>query len=164
MTNVNTMPRFGMIGLILLLSLSMIACPAVSSVINDIKIAQDIVSIGTPVVAAFTGAGAAQAQKYMGVLSTGLSCVRTAAEAPGATSTTISTAFGTCFAAAIIPVLPSGTPAYVVASINAAAAAIKILEDTYGPPALKAKTNPDTTASKAKLEKIRSDLKQQLKK
>jgi hypothetical protein len=142
-------------------------CPAVSSVVTDIKVAQNIVTIGTPVVAAFTGTGSAQAQKYMGVLSTGLGCTLTAAQAAGATTATISAAFGTCFAAAIVPVLPAGTPAYVSAAINAAAAAVKILVDTYGPPAvaaLQANKTVDTSSAHAKLVAIRSDLKLQLKK
>jgi len=141
-------------------------CPAVSSVVTDIKIAQDIITIGTPVVAAFTGTGAAEAQKYMGVLSTGLACTRTAAEAPGATTANISAAFGTCFAAAVIPVLPVGTPSYVSAAISAAAAAVKILVDTYGPPAIrtaKAGRSVDTKAAHAQLETLRTDLKTKIK-
>lgn len=118
--------------LIALLSLSLVAC-STSQVVLDIEIAADVVAIGTPIVAAFGGPGAAQISGYMTAAANGLNCVLTAEQAAGATTATISAAFATCLAQVTVPVLPAGTPAQVGATITAVAAAISVLVSRYGP-------------------------------
>ncbi len=110
----------------------MVAC-SVSSVITDIEIAQTVLTLGAPVIAAFAGPGALLFQGYIVAASNGLGCVLTAAQAAGATTATVATAFGTCFAAAAVPVLPPGTPAYVAAVITSVSGLIKVLIEKYGP-------------------------------
>lgn len=124
--------RIATAALVALLSLSLVAC-STSQVVLDIQIAADVVAIGTPIVAAFGGPGAAQISGYMTAAANGLNCVLTAAQAAGATTATISAAFATCLAQVTVPVLPAGTPPQVSAIITAVAAAISVLVSRYGP-------------------------------
>lgn len=131
--------RIATAALVVLLSLSLVAC-STSQVVTDIQIAADLVAVGAPVVAAFGGPGAAVAVAYMTTAAHGLNCVLTAAQAAGATTATISAAFATCFASAIVPVLPAGTPPQVAAIVMAVSAAINVLITRYGPKATVAAT------------------------
>ena len=137
----STEKRIATAALIALLSLSLVAC-STSQVVTDIEIAADIVAVGTPIVAAFGGPGAAQIAAYMTAAANGLNCVLTAAQAAGATTATISAAFATCLAQVAVPVLPAGTPAQVAAIISAVAAAISVLVTKYGPKTTAAKAAP----------------------
>lgn len=127
--------------LVALLSLSMIAC-STSSVITEIEVAQTVISLGAPVVAAFAGPGAAIAQQVMGGLATGLGCVLTAAQAAGATTSTVAVAFDTCFGTALEQNLPVGTPAYIVAAVTAAVSVVKILVNKFGAKSARTATPP----------------------
>lgn len=129
MTNLR---RSGLILLIALLSMSMVAC-SISAVVVDLEIAISVVKVGTPIAAAFSGPGAVVVVAYMTAAANGLSCVLTAAEAAGATTATVSAAFATCLAGAVVPVLPAGTPPEVAAIVAATAAAISFLLNRYGP-------------------------------
>jgi len=136
--------------IILVLCLSMTAC-AVATVITDIEVAQTVLSLAAPVVASFAGPGALLAQSYMSAAANGLGCVLTAAQAAGATTATVSAAFASCFGSAAIPVLPAGTPAYVVAAITAVSAAIKLLIEKYGPKSSLALNSPVAMPIKLKM-------------
>lgn len=130
----NNLKRLSLVSLVVILSLAMVAC-SVSAVTIDIQIAIDVIKVGTPIAAAFAGPGSAAVVTYMTAAANGLSCVLTAAEATGATTVTISAAFATCFAGAIVPVLPSGTPPEVAAIVAATSAALTFLINRYGPKA-----------------------------
>jgi hypothetical protein len=117
--------------IVLLLSFSMVAC-STSQIILDIEIASTAIEIGAPVVAAFSGPGAALVLAYMNSAASGLNCVLMAAQAPMATTATISAAVASCLAASVVPNIP-GLPANVQGIITAVANAIKHLIEAYGP-------------------------------
>lgn len=117
--------------LVILLSLSMVAC-STSQIVTDIDIAVVAVSVAAPVVAAFGGPGAQVISTYLTAAASGLNCALAAAQAPGATTASISAAIATCLASVVVPVLPSGTPQNIINVINAVAAGIATILKNYG--------------------------------
>jgi hypothetical protein len=120
------------VALAVLLILSLTAC-STSTVVTDTQFAIDAVKIAAPIVAAFSGPGAAVITAALSTAATGLNCVLTAAEAPGATTASVAQAIGSCLVSDVAPVLPPGTPQLVVAVVSAAFAAIAIIIQKYGP-------------------------------
>lgn len=118
--------------LAVLLIVLLCAC-STSSVVTDTQFAIDAVKIAAPIVAAFSGPGAAVITAALATAATGLNCVLTAAEAPGATTASVAAAIGGCLASVVAPSLPPGTPQLVVAVVSAVFAAIAVIIAKYGP-------------------------------
>lgn len=119
------------IALIIVLSLLMVAC-STSQIITDVEIVSTAISVGAPIVAAFGGPGASTISAYLTVAAQGSQCLLTAAQASGATSISIAAAAASCFGAAVVPALPPGTPATVIAIVEAVSAGIANLVNKYG--------------------------------
>src|SRR5436190_5123425 len=86
----------------LLLVLVLTAC-SVSSIVTDINIAVDAISVAAPVIAVFAGPGAAVILAYTTAAANGLNCVLVTADAPGATTAMIAAAVARCLETIIVP-------------------------------------------------------------
>ena len=118
------------ISLAFLLILSLAGC-STASVITDTQIIVDAITVAAPIIAAFSGPGAAIVLAYLTTVANGLNCVLTAAEAPGATTATISAAIATCLGSVLLPNLP-GVPPEIVALVRGIANEIANLIAKYG--------------------------------
>lgn len=123
--------------LVILLSLSMVAC-SVTTVVTEISFAITAIDIAAPVVAVFSGPAATAISGYLTAAANGLNCVLTEANKPGSTVGTVSAAVATCLTSVIVPVMPAGTPQNIVNLINAVGTAIANIIKDFGPKAVPA--------------------------
>lgn len=116
----------------LLLVLLLTAC-SVSTIITDINLAVDAISIASPVIAAFAGPGAGPILAYTSDAAAGLNCVMVTAEAPGATTALITAAVSRCLSTIVAPQFPPGTPQNIIALVSVIVNAVAIIVTKYGP-------------------------------
>ena len=111
----------------------LVGCPKVGTVIGDIQIAVDAVSIAAPIIAAFVP-GAEIFIPWLMSATNGLQCVLSAASAPGATALLVSQAIADCIAKIVLPTIPGGTPQSIIDLINRVMTAIGNIVKLYGTP------------------------------
>jgi hypothetical protein len=115
----------------LLLVLLLVAC-SMSTIITDIQIAVDAVSVAAPVIAAFAGPGATAILAYTTAATNGLNCVLTAAEMPNVTTAMLAAAISTCLATIVAPQFPPGTPQVIINLVSAVVTDVANIITRYG--------------------------------